>query len=444
MAACTKISIIIPIYNAEEYLKHCLDSAISQTISPKEIICIDDGSVDRSGAILKEYAEKYDYIHCYTQENQGAGAARNYGLQLAQGEYVAFLDADDIYLDMDALEKMYTVCIRDCVKVCGSFLSKSVNGQIISLPLHRNSLKKGEQDKVLLQYRDYQCDYYYISYIYSRKMLMDNNISFPSYRRYQDPPFFVKAMIEAEKFCVVPVELYCYREDEASLNRKKTYIADALRGMIDNLSAAKDNDLKILHNMTVDRINKEYYETIVEKAFDNDFEVFDLLRKADSMIDWKWYNGKTKDELLPLTIIKNMQDSKWFTNRLSEIQESHHVLTMWLKSYLGKTIENYLNDRNINRIAIYGYGFFGEMLYKYLQKTQINVDYIIDKRKELDADVKVVEPQSEWQPVDAILISPLAYNSIFDEWRDKFIYPTYILKNILMELAEDQENRKER
>ena len=439
MEANVKISIIIPVYNADEYLAQCLDSAIAQTISPKEIICIDDGSADRSGEILKEYADKYDYIHCYKQENQGAGIARNYGLRMAQGRFVSFLDCDDYYLDTTALEKMYTACIESCLNVCGSFRSKNVKGIIFPMELHRNLFAE-QKEKVEIEYSKYQVDYHYHNYIFSREMLEGAGIVFPDYRRYQDPPFFVRAMITSEKFCVVPVELYCYREDEASLNRKKTHIADALRGMIDNLSAAKDHNLKILHNMTVDRINKEYFEAIVEKAFDNDFEVLDLLRKADSMIDWKWYSGKTQDELLPLKMIKNIQYNKWFTSRLSEIQESHHVLTMWLKSCFGNSIVNYLKEKNINKIAIYGYGFFGELLYRELQNTEINVDYIIDKRKELVTDAKTVEPQSEWQPVDAIIISPLVYHGIINEWRDKFIYPTYILKDILMELTEDWKN----
>lgn len=437
MDANIKISIIIPVYNACSYLEQCLDSVIAQTISSKEIICIDDGSTDCSGEILREYERNYDNIRCYAQKNQGAGAARNYGLHLAQGEFVAFLDADDFYIDRNALDKMYTACIKNRIKVCGSFLSKNVNEQILQLPLHRNIFESGNTQEVLVQYRDYQCDYFYISYIYARRMLTDNSICFPLYRRYQDPPFFVRAMLAADRFCVVPVECYCFRESEASLNRKKTYIADALRGMIDNLIAARDNNLKILHNLTVDRINNEYYEAIVENAFQNNFEVLDLLRKADSLVDWQWYDsGKEHGELLPLSIIKDNQDSKQFANRLSEIRESHYVLTLWLKSHFGNSIGNYLKEKGIQTIAIYGYGFLGKMLYQEIQNTNIEIRYIIDKRKQIDTNVLIIGPLAQWQQVDAIIISPLDYNGILREWKNKLIYPTYILKNILMELAE--------
>ena len=78
------ISIIIPVYNSEKYLKECLDSALSQTVKEKEIICIDDGSTDNSPQILQEFQELYKEIHVKQQENQGAGVARNTGLHMAK------------------------------------------------------------------------------------------------------------------------------------------------------------------------------------------------------------------------------------------------------------------------------------------------------------------------------------------------------------------------
>lgn len=365
MAANIKISIIIPVYNACSYLEQCLDSAIAQTISPKEIICVDDGSTDRSGEILREYEGKYDNIRCYAQHNQGAGAARNYGLHLAQGEFAAFLDADDFYIDRNALDKMYTACIQNRIKVCGSFLSKSVNEQILQMPLHRDVFESGDTQEVLLQYRDYQYDYFYISYIYARRMLTDNAICFPLYRRYQDPPFFVRAMLAADRFCVVPVECYCFRENEASLNRKKTYIADALRGMIDNLLTARDHNLKILHNMTVDRINNEYYEAIVKNAFQNNFEVLDLLRKADSLVDWRWYGSeKEHAELLPRLLL---------TDREQYLEYMNHLLQEYEKN-TGLLLDMLKNKK----IVIFGCGNWGTELQDLLARNGIGINAFCD------------------------------------------------------------------
>ena len=90
-----KVSVIIPVYNVEAYLRECLDSVTNQTLRDMEIVCIDDGSTDGSAEILKEYAAKDRRIKVLTQANSGAGAARNAGLAVAGGEWLSFLDADD-------------------------------------------------------------------------------------------------------------------------------------------------------------------------------------------------------------------------------------------------------------------------------------------------------------------------------------------------------------
>lgn len=107
-----KISVIIPVYNEEKYLSDCLDSIINQSLKDIEIICVDDGSTDRSAAILNRYKNNDFRVIVLAQCNQGAGVARNYGLSVAKGEYVAFLDSDDKF-DETMLEKMYKAAIRD-------------------------------------------------------------------------------------------------------------------------------------------------------------------------------------------------------------------------------------------------------------------------------------------------------------------------------------------
>ena len=92
-----KVSVIIPVYNSEKYIGTCLDSIINQTLQEIEIICVNDGSTDRTSEILQFYREKDSRIKIIEQENAGAGAARNYGLRNSSGEYLSFLDADDFF-----------------------------------------------------------------------------------------------------------------------------------------------------------------------------------------------------------------------------------------------------------------------------------------------------------------------------------------------------------
>ena len=100
-----KVSVIIPVYNTEKYLRECLDSVVNQTLRDIEIICVDDGSTDASPEILRKYAEKDSRVQVFTQEKSNAGAARNVGLSKAAGEYLAFLDSDDYY-ELSMLEHM--------------------------------------------------------------------------------------------------------------------------------------------------------------------------------------------------------------------------------------------------------------------------------------------------------------------------------------------------
>ncbi len=101
-----KVSVIMPIYNADEYLRPALDSVIDQTLKDIEIICVDDGSTDRSLEIIKEYQKSDERIRIVTETNAGPALARNNGIRRARGEYIAFLDADDFF-ELDMLESMY-------------------------------------------------------------------------------------------------------------------------------------------------------------------------------------------------------------------------------------------------------------------------------------------------------------------------------------------------
>lgn len=107
-----KVSVIIPVYNAQKYLRECLDSLQAQTMKDAEFICVDDGSTDDSLKILREYQEKDSRFRLMTQKNQYAGVARNNGMKEAKGEYLLFLDADDFFVDT-LLEKVYE---RGCEK----------------------------------------------------------------------------------------------------------------------------------------------------------------------------------------------------------------------------------------------------------------------------------------------------------------------------------------
>jgi len=106
-----KVSIIVPVYNVEEYLETCLDSLVNQTLKDIEIIVVNDGTKDNSQKIIDKYIKKYPkLVKGYIKENGGLSSARNYGLKYAKGEYIAFVDSDD-WVELDMYEKMYNKAI---------------------------------------------------------------------------------------------------------------------------------------------------------------------------------------------------------------------------------------------------------------------------------------------------------------------------------------------
>lgn len=111
-----KVSVIIPMYKVEDYLRECLDSVVNQTLKDIEVLCVDDGSPDRSAEIAAEYVEKYSNFKLICKENGGLSSARNAGLDIATGEYVVFLDSDD-YIDVNMLKSLYQTASEDCIDV---------------------------------------------------------------------------------------------------------------------------------------------------------------------------------------------------------------------------------------------------------------------------------------------------------------------------------------
>ena len=107
-----RISVIVTVYNTSKYLRRCMDSIIHQSLKDIEIICIDDGSTDESLEILKEYSRKDNRVIVISQENSGAGAARNTGMQYAKGKYLSFLDSDDFF-EENLLELAYKYAEKD-------------------------------------------------------------------------------------------------------------------------------------------------------------------------------------------------------------------------------------------------------------------------------------------------------------------------------------------
>ncbi len=225
-----KIAVIIPIYNMEKYLSICLDSIIAQTINNDiEIICINDGSTDSSLSILQDYSSKNKNIIIINQNNIGVGLSRNIGISMSNPS-------------KDVLEKLYTEACRMNVDICGGTAIIFEGGVYIT-----DKNYTFEANKILL-YKDFQGMFGFWRFIYSKKLIEINNLKFSNYRRFQDPPFFIKAMIKAEQFYAVEISVYCYRRIKKEFNHyaDENLIIDILKGFRDVFDLAIENKLSKL------------------------------------------------------------------------------------------------------------------------------------------------------------------------------------------------------
>ena len=211
-----KVSIIIPVYNAEKYLEKCLDSVINQTLKEIEIICIDDCSTDNSYSILERYRDKYNgIIICKNIKNSGSSFSRNLGLSKAKGEYIGFIDSDD-YIDERYFEELYNTAKKydsDITCTENIFLSRDNN----IYPMFNNiEPKEGVYKKdtsILIEYIqnveiDVECRIVNSiwSKIWKKEFLLQNNIVFGVNSIGEDYYFVVIALAHSPKMSYINKE----------------------------------------------------------------------------------------------------------------------------------------------------------------------------------------------------------------------------------------------
>ncbi len=256
------VSVIIPVYNASEHIRECLDVVCTQSLENYEIICVDDCSTDNSVDILKEYQSTYGMLKVLRQpENAGAGPARNRGIKAARGKYIAFMDADDYYQHKDTLKNLYEQADAVQADICGGGM------RYADTTTKKDASLYCFQEEGWVDFKDYQQYYYYQRFIFSRSMILNHNVFFPDYMRFQDPPFFVKAMVTAGKFYAVTDIAYVYREDGAHVTWNERKVNDLMQGHMDVLNLCMQNNLNLLmYDMLKRDLENKYLHTILEQS----------------------------------------------------------------------------------------------------------------------------------------------------------------------------------
>ena len=300
-----KVSVIIPVYNAEKYIEECLKSILEQSLYEIEVICVDDGSKDQSLAILRKYEEQDSRIKVMTQNNQFAGIARNNGMLNASGEYYAFIDADD-YLERNSLEKLYLIAKNrklDFIKA-KAYLSDEKSHRIYSDPYYTFDAFGKENFNNIVSFEDMPARALSLADVpwnglYRADFIKNNDIKFNHLQCVNDRSFFIHCLLTAKRFAVVDIFLTYYRVNmseslvgirniirEIVLRSKSKYSAMVLQRELDNLFYWRN---KLLHC----GIKNE--ETILNQFFNN-FDPSDVgerfLRNATYYYDYLQFKGK--------------------------------------------------------------------------------------------------------------------------------------------------------
>lgn len=226
-----KVSVIIPIYNTEKYLARCMDSVFGQTLKDIEIILVDDQSPDNAPALCDEYAKMDSRVKVIHKKNGGLGFARNSGLEIATGEYVAFLDSDD-YVDKRMYELLYTAAVdHDCQLVMSGYNFVDRHGKVSDCTnIMKKELYEGKRVKDLLfatlgaapaDWADNIMGMSVWRGIYSMKAIRENHIRFHSEREFicEDAIFHIDFFHHIQRAFIIEEPLYFYCNNPGSLSR---------------------------------------------------------------------------------------------------------------------------------------------------------------------------------------------------------------------------------
>ena len=327
---CPSISVIIPSYNSERYIKRTLESVVSQSLKNIEIICVDDGSTDSTCDIIEEFKSNDKRIKLYKQKNQFAGVARNNGIKYATGDYIVFCDSDD-QLREDALIKLYRRALKhDTDIVLAKALSLDDKTKKISVEGAGFCL-----NEKLLPSEEVFCGNDIPDRIFNitggnpwakcfkRDFILKHDIKFLPIRRCEDFYFVAIALAYAERVSAIHERLVYYRINnagslEATKDQTPLLFWDATKQLIDYL---KQHDLY-----------EKYEQSILNNALD---KIVHTYKNANSVYTLEAILEMLKNEAVTLFDFENHKESYW------HIKENYHFIK-YLASLPG--VMKYVND----------------------------------------------------------------------------------------------------
>ena len=260
-----KLSIIVPCYKVEEYIKECLDSLLHQTYQDIEVIMVDDGSPDHTGDILDEYAQRYANFKAIHTENGGLSAARNAGLPYVTGEYLAFVDSDDV-VPLDAYEKMVGSLQQTHSDLATGFVNRFNSKGKKASTIHERAIHDTIYKTNINKNPELVYDTTAWNKVYKSEIFIDNDLKYPIGVTYEDIPVSLKYHLLAKTVDVIADDVYLWRVREGS-NQSITQQRANIKMFQDRLKTL------MLAKKYLDELNAS---DVVKKAFMQKVLSFDI------------------------------------------------------------------------------------------------------------------------------------------------------------------------
>lgn len=287
------VSIIVPIYNAEKYIKKCLDSLLNQTKKELEFILVNDGSTDNTEHIIKKYKDKR--IKYYKNENQGIGKARNFGIEKANGRYIMFIDSDD-YIDKNMSKLMFDKAFSNNLDMVICDYYNVIDGEVHEEKLANFKPTTLKESPNLI----FDINLSPWNKLYKRSLINENNINFVENLKYEDAPFVCQALDKAKKIGKVNKCLNYYvmhSSSETTIRDKRVFdilkIVDIIRTYFKDEDYIKESldklTVRIVTNYTIQqRVQKD--KEVGMKFIDQSFAY--LKEQVPDYKDNKYYKNR--------------------------------------------------------------------------------------------------------------------------------------------------------
>lgn len=322
-----EISIIVPVYNVEKYLKKCIDSILTQTFEDFELILVDDGSPDNSGAICDQYAKKDTRVRVIHKENGGLSSARNAGIEVAQGKYLGFVDSDD-YIAKDMYELLYNNIIKEDadMSICGIY--HVYEGKEPKQNSEKYMILNRDEAMVLI-FHGNQISDHAVNKLYKKSIFSE--LRYPNGKYHEDSFTIVGILDQCEKVVVDTKQKYYYYHRDDSIT-SQTFSEKHL----EYITAWEQNEQKVLGR------SKDIDEAAHQRVCFANFLVLDKIVNANV----EKTISETKD------IVNYLKSNYWFIMKNSIFTKNRKLALNMLMGgvplykFLSKLQNSIVNKKN--------------------------------------------------------------------------------------------------